>query len=52
VFTEQRDKDRYQHLLDGAKQRAATDQAALPKSEQAANAARPATAWSRSARRT
>ena len=27
VFTEQRDKDRYQHLLDGAKQRAASDQA-------------------------
>jgi Tfp pilus assembly protein PilF len=39
VFTEQRDKDRYQHLLDGAKQRAATDQAALPKTEvDAANA--------------
>jgi hypothetical protein len=33
VFTEQRDKDRYQHLLDGAKQRAAADQAALPKAE-------------------
>ena len=39
VFTEQRDKDRYQHLLDGAKQRAAIDLAALPKTEQdAANA--------------
>lgn len=30
VFTEPRDKDRYQHLLDGARQRAATDLAALP----------------------
>jgi tetratricopeptide (TPR) repeat protein len=39
VFTEQRDKDRYQHLLDGAKQRAATDQAALAKNEQDASAA-------------
>jgi tetratricopeptide (TPR) repeat protein len=40
VFTEQRDKDRYQHLLDGAKQRAANDQAALPNNEKdAANAA-------------
>jgi hypothetical protein len=39
VFTEQRDKDRYQHLLDGAKQRAATDQASLPVTEKdAANA--------------
>jgi hypothetical protein len=39
VFTEQRDKDRYQHLLDGAKQRAATDQAALAATEKdAANA--------------
>ena len=39
VFTEQRDKDRYQHLLDGAKQRAAADLASLPKQEQdAANA--------------
>ena len=39
VFTEQRDKDRYQHLLDGAKQRAANDQAALPNNEKdAANA--------------
>jgi Tfp pilus assembly protein PilF len=35
VFTEQRDKDRYQHLLDGAKQRAATDQQSLGKSEPA-----------------
>jgi hypothetical protein len=39
VFTEQRDKDRYQHLLDGAKQRAATDQAALPNNEKEADAA-------------
>jgi hypothetical protein len=39
VFTEPRDKERYQHLLDGAKQRAATDQAALPNTEkEAANA--------------
>jgi len=39
VFTEQRDKDRYQHLLDGAKQRAAADQAALATAEKdAANA--------------
>jgi len=39
VFTEQRDKERYQHLLDGAKQRAATDMAALPNTEKdAANA--------------
>jgi hypothetical protein len=37
VFTEQRDKDRYQHLLDGAKQRAATDQAALAATEKDAN---------------
>ncbi|MGO9593864.1 MAG: tetratricopeptide repeat protein [Steroidobacteraceae bacterium] len=29
VFVEQREKDRYQHLLDGAKQRAATDKAQL-----------------------
>jgi hypothetical protein len=35
VFTEQRDKDRYQHLLDGAKQRAATDQQGLGKTEPA-----------------
>jgi hypothetical protein len=39
VFTEQRDKDRYQHLLEGAKQRAATDLAQLPASEQTAEAA-------------
>jgi Tfp pilus assembly protein PilF len=39
VFTEQRDKDRYQHLLDGAKQRAATDQASLPNNEKEADAA-------------
>ena len=40
VFTEPRDKDRYQHLLDGARQRAATDLAALPaKEKDAANAA-------------
>jgi tetratricopeptide (TPR) repeat protein len=39
VFTEQRDKDRYQHLLDGAKQRAASDLASLPKQEQDASAA-------------
>lgn len=31
IFTEQRNKDRYQHLLDGAKQRAAADQASLGK---------------------
>lgn len=35
VFTEQRDKDRNQHLLDGAKQRAASDQQSLGKSEPA-----------------
>jgi len=29
VFVEQRDKDRYQHLLEGAKQRAAADKAQL-----------------------
>jgi tetratricopeptide (TPR) repeat protein len=33
VYTEQRDKDRYQHLLDGAKQRAAADLASLPNQE-------------------
>jgi hypothetical protein len=33
LFTEQRDKDRYQHLLDGAKQRAQADQQQLGKSE-------------------
>jgi len=37
VFTEQRDKDRYQHLLDGAKQRAANDLASLPAAEREAN---------------
>jgi tetratricopeptide (TPR) repeat protein len=31
IFTEQREKDRYQHLLDGAKQRAAIDQQQLEK---------------------
>ncbi len=36
VFTEQRDKERYQHLLDGAKQRAANDQASLANSEKEA----------------
>jgi Tfp pilus assembly protein PilF len=39
VFVEQRDKDRYQHLLDGAKQRAAADQAQLATVEQTAPAA-------------
>jgi tetratricopeptide (TPR) repeat protein len=39
VYTEQRDKDRYQHLLDGAKQRAAADLASLPKQEQDAASA-------------
>jgi len=39
VFVEQRDKDRYQHLLDGAKQRAANDQAQLATAEQSASAA-------------
>jgi len=39
VFTEQRDKDRYQHLLEGAKQRAANDKAQLATTEQAAAAA-------------
>jgi len=39
VFTEQRDKDRYQHLLDGAKQRAASDQAQLATVEQQASGA-------------
>jgi tetratricopeptide (TPR) repeat protein len=33
VFTEQRDKDRYQHLLEGAKKRAAADQESLGKTE-------------------
>jgi len=40
VFTEPREKERYQHLLDGAKQRAAADLAALPAKEaEAAGAA-------------
>ncbi|HEY1725017.1 MAG TPA: tetratricopeptide repeat protein [Steroidobacteraceae bacterium] len=39
VFTEQRDKDRYQHLLDGAKQRAATDQGNLANNERSAESA-------------
>jgi hypothetical protein len=39
VFVEQRDKDRYQHLLEGAKQRAANDQAQLATVEQSAAAA-------------
>lgn len=39
VFTEQRDKDRYQHLLDGAKTRATNDQASLPSQEKDAEAA-------------
>jgi tetratricopeptide (TPR) repeat protein len=33
VYSEQRDKDRYQHLLDGAKQRASADLASLPTQE-------------------
>jgi hypothetical protein len=39
VFTEQRDKDRYQHLLAGAKERAAADLAQLAASEKDAAAA-------------
>ena len=39
VFTEQRDKDRYQHLLDGVKQRATADLAQLGSSEKDAAAA-------------
>jgi hypothetical protein len=39
IFTEQRDKERYQHLLDGAKTRAANDQASLAAQEKDANAA-------------
>lgn len=39
IFTEQRDKDRYQHLLDGAKQRATADLAQLGSSEKDAAAA-------------
>jgi tetratricopeptide (TPR) repeat protein len=38
VFTDQRTKDRSQRLLDGAKKRATSDQATLPKLEQEANA--------------
>ena len=39
IFTEQRDKDRYQHLLDGVKQRAAADLAQLGSGEKDATAA-------------
>jgi hypothetical protein len=39
VFTDQRDKDRYQHLLDGAKQRAQNDQASLAANQAKAVAA-------------
>jgi hypothetical protein len=39
VFTEQREKDRYQHLLDGAKQRAANDQASLADQDRDASSA-------------
>jgi hypothetical protein len=39
VFVEQRDKYRYQHLLDGAKQRSASDQAQLTNVEHTAEAA-------------
>jgi hypothetical protein len=39
IFTEQRDKDRYQHLLDGVRQRATTDLAQLGASEKDAAAA-------------
>jgi tetratricopeptide (TPR) repeat protein len=39
VFTDQRGKDRAQRLLDGAKKRAAADQATLPKLEKEADAA-------------
>ena len=39
VFVEQREKDRYQHLLEGAKQRAAADQAQLANVEHTALAA-------------
>jgi hypothetical protein len=39
IFTEQRDKDRYQHLLDGVKQRAAADLAQLGSGEKDAAAA-------------
>jgi hypothetical protein len=37
VFTDQRDKDRYQHLLDGAKQRSTNDQASLASNEKKAH---------------
>jgi hypothetical protein len=39
VFVEQRDRDRYQHLLEGAKQRAATDQPQLGNAEHTAEEA-------------
>jgi hypothetical protein len=39
IFTEQRDKDRYQHLLDGVKQRASADVAQLATLEKDAAAA-------------
>ena len=39
VFVEQREKDRYQHLLEGAKQRAAADQGQLANVERTAAAA-------------
>jgi len=39
IFTEQRDKDRYQHLLDGVKQRASVDVAQLGAGEKDAAAA-------------
>jgi hypothetical protein len=39
IFTEQRDKDRYQHLLDGVRQRATVDLAQLGASEKDAAAA-------------
>jgi hypothetical protein len=38
VFTDQRDKERYQHLLEGAKQRATSDQASLTENEKKAQA--------------
>lgn len=38
VFTDQRDKERYQHLLEGAKQRATSDQASLAENEKKAQA--------------
>ncbi len=48
VFTEQRDKDRYQHLLDGAKQRAANDQAACQRRKRTRPTLRTATSSCRS----